>query len=512
MKSETKDKLLKQSLIALFVFILVTITAKCSFLYKMNYWVDPNCYFTVARAMKKGFVLYRDIYEQKGPYVYFLHYIAVSISDGYLGMWIFEVIAGLIVACFAYKLLSLYIENDVKKIIYLLIFLSFYYTSPAFRSGDSVEEMSIPFLLIAFYFLAKSIKNNAPMPFYQMMIIGALSGIIFFSKYTICGMIFAIALMTFIWDIKDKRTKKAFLEIVYFFTGFILALLPALIYFKVNDSLSYFWEAYFYNNIFLYSSEKKSFIVKIGLALLGYFTSYINLCTTYLLIIPGFIFAIKDKRTHSRLFVTVLVVYIITVLFLFGGGVYYRYYGLPTVVFGLFGIISIDKHGYKMIKIADIVKRHGKKLLLLFIPFELILIFAVGENNYFMFRKKTDYAEINVANKVNEYKKTHGDVSVYNYGCLDCGIYNLTNLTPPNKYFCKLNVPLKEMYEVQDETLKNGEVTFVLAKNLNANDISERVEGFTDKYELYYSEESPDYYSFVKYRNNVYYLYKLKEA
>ena len=67
-------------------------------------------------------------------------------------------------------------------------------------------------------------------------------------------MIFAIALMTFIWDIKDKRTKKAFLEIVYFFTGFILALLPALIYFKVNDSLSYFWEAYFYNNIFLYYS------------------------------------------------------------------------------------------------------------------------------------------------------------------------------------------------------------------------------------------------------------------
>ena len=60
--------------------------------------------------------------------------------------------------------------------------------------------------------------------------------------------------------------------------------------------------------------------------------------------------------------------------------------------------------------------------------------------------------------------------------------------------------------------MKNGEVTFVLAKNLNADDISERVDGFTDKYELYYYEESPDYYSFVKYKNNVYYLYKLKEA
>ncbi len=512
MKSETKDKLLKQSIVALFVFVLVTITAKCSFLYRMNHWDDPNCYFTVARAMKKGLVLYRDIYEQKGPYVYFLHYIAVSILNGYTGMYLFELIAGLIVACFAYKLLSLYIESDVRKIIYLLIFLSFYYTSPGFRSGDSVEEMSIPFLLIAFYFLVKSIKNNTPMPFYQMMIIGALSGIIFFSKYTICGMIFAIALMTFIWDIKDKRTKKAFLEIVCFFTGFIVALLPALIYFKVNNSLSYFWNAYFYNNIFLYSSEKKSFIVKIGLAIFGYSISYVNLCTTYLLIISGFIFAIKDKRNHSRLFVTVLVIYIITMLFLFGGGVYYRYYGLPTVIFGLFGIISIDKHGYKMPKATEIIKKYGKKLLLLFIPLELVLIFAVGENNYYMFRPKNDYALINIANIVNEYKKTHEDVSIYNYGSYDYGIYNLTDLTPPNKYFCELNVPLKEMYEVQDETLKNGEVTFVFTKDMNIEEISERVEGFTDKYELYYVEKSGVDYNLIKYNDCVYYLYKLKEA
>lgn len=512
MKTETKDKLIKQSLIALFVFVLVTITAKCSFLYRMNHWDDPNCYFTVARAMKKGLVLYRDIYEQKGPYVYFLHYIAVSILNGYTGMYLFELIAGLTVACFAYKILSLYIESDAKKIIYLLIFLSFYYTSPAFRSGDSVEEMSIPFLLIAFYFLVKSIKNNAPMPFYQMMIIGALSGIIFFSKYTICGMIFAIALMTFIWDVKDKRIKKAFLEIVYFFTGFVLALLPALIYFKVNDSLSYFLEAYFYNNIFLYSSEKKSFIVKIGLMILGYSTSFINLFTTYLLIIPGLVFAIKDNRNKSRLFVTVLTVYIITVLFLFGGGRGYRYYGLPTVIFGLFGIISMDKHEYKMPKMANAIKKYGKKLLLLFIPLELILIFAVGESNYYIFRSKNDYAMINIANIVNEYKTTHEDVSVYNYGCLDCGIYNLTNLTPPNKYFCKLNVPLNEMYEVQDKTLKNGEVTFVLTKNMNIDEISERVDDFADKYELWYFEKSGVDYNLIRHKYDVYYLYKLKEA
>ncbi len=505
MRTGTKDNLKKWAIIALFVFVIVTITVKSSFLYKMNYWVDPNCYFTVARSMKNGFVIYRDIYEQKGPYVYFLHFIAASISKGYTGMYFFELIAGFIVACFSYKILSLYIESDKRKIIYLLIFLSFYYTSPAFCAGDSVEEMSIPFLLIAFYFLTKSIKSNTSMPFYQMIIIGALSGIIFLSKYTLCGMIFAIALMTFIWDIKEKRTSKAFLKILYFFIGFIVALLPALIYFKINDSVSYFLDTYFYNNIFLYSSEKKSFIEKIGLALFGYFSSYMHLYTTYLLIIPGFVFAFSDKRNHSRLFITVLIVYLITVLCLFGGGVYYRYYGLPTVVFGLFGIISIDKHSYKMTKVMNTIKKQGKKLFLVLIPLELILIFAVGENNHHIFYTEEDYAVINISNIVNEYKESHENVSVYNYGGLDYGIYNLTDTCPPNKYFCKLNIKLPEMYEVQNETIKNGDATFVITKNL-------RIEDITEKYELIYSEESDDYYNLVKCGESTYYLYKLKES
>ena len=61
--------------------------------YPINEWSDPNCFLTVGRAMLDGKVMYRDIYEQKGPYVYFLHALAALISDtSFIGVWLMEVV------------------------------------------------------------------------------------------------------------------------------------------------------------------------------------------------------------------------------------------------------------------------------------------------------------------------------------------------------------------------------------------------------------------------------------
>lgn len=47
---------------------VLAVCTKSSFLYPLNDWVDSNCFYTVGKAMVHGKVLYRDIYEQKGPF------------------------------------------------------------------------------------------------------------------------------------------------------------------------------------------------------------------------------------------------------------------------------------------------------------------------------------------------------------------------------------------------------------------------------------------------------------
>ena len=72
-------------IITLVFFILaavftVTICSKSSPIYPLNDWDDPNCFFTVGKAMANGKILYKDIFEQKGPLLYMLHMLAYQIS------------------------------------------------------------------------------------------------------------------------------------------------------------------------------------------------------------------------------------------------------------------------------------------------------------------------------------------------------------------------------------------------------------------------------------------------
>ena len=90
-------------------FILLTICTKSSFLYPFNDWVDSNCFFTVGKSMLNGKVLYRDIYEQKGPWLYFLHAGAYLISrKTFFGVYLLELCAGTVFLYFAAKTFELY--------------------------------------------------------------------------------------------------------------------------------------------------------------------------------------------------------------------------------------------------------------------------------------------------------------------------------------------------------------------------------------------------------------------
>ena len=74
--------------------IFLAICSKSSFLYPLNDWVDSNCFFTVGKAIANGEVLYKDIYEQKGPLVYFIHALAYLLSsDSFTGVYIIEVVS-----------------------------------------------------------------------------------------------------------------------------------------------------------------------------------------------------------------------------------------------------------------------------------------------------------------------------------------------------------------------------------------------------------------------------------
>ena len=54
-------------------FFVLLGTSKNSFLYAFNDWVDANAFFTVGKSIMNGVVPYRDLFEQKGIFLYFIY-------------------------------------------------------------------------------------------------------------------------------------------------------------------------------------------------------------------------------------------------------------------------------------------------------------------------------------------------------------------------------------------------------------------------------------------------------
>ena len=70
---------------------ILLFTTRSSVFFVCNNWDDANSYFTMGKGMMNGLVIYRDLYDQKGPYLYLLYGIAYLISHkSFLGVFIFE--------------------------------------------------------------------------------------------------------------------------------------------------------------------------------------------------------------------------------------------------------------------------------------------------------------------------------------------------------------------------------------------------------------------------------------
>ena len=88
--------------------VMLLFASQSSPLYPINEWADANCLLTVGRVMRAGGIVYRDIYEQKGPTLYLLHALAACVSDsGFLGVYLMETLSLAAALFAAYRLFRL---------------------------------------------------------------------------------------------------------------------------------------------------------------------------------------------------------------------------------------------------------------------------------------------------------------------------------------------------------------------------------------------------------------------
>ena len=241
--------------------LLLLLCSQCSPLYPLNIWGDANCLMTVGRVMKAGGVVYRDIYEQKGPTLYLIHALAACISDtSFLGVYVLEVIslaAVLFIACrLGMRRRSIWASYCDAMLIGACVLVG-----SAFSRGDSAEEFCLPYLMGALMLAFGHYgEKDGPMPAYALFVCGLLAGVVATIKFTILGLFVGLCAAEGVLALREGGIRRAFRSAGVFLAGMALPVAAWCLYFGVHGALGDFYTAYVYNNIFLYSDDARTFM------------------------------------------------------------------------------------------------------------------------------------------------------------------------------------------------------------------------------------------------------------
>lgn len=503
------------------VFVLALVIAasalvfcsKSSPAYPINDWSDANIYFSMGKGMADGQVIYRDLYDHKGPLIYALHALCALVSPlSFTGVFVLECLCAAAFLTIVYRLLELY---GVRWLLWPAVtFIAVaVYSSYSFQQGDSAEELCLPLVMYAFYELIKQIKLDEPPSLWSVAVQGALFGCVFWTKFTLVGVYAAYALMLIISALRARDTRLALKYVGAFASGFAASTLPWIIYFGANGAIYDWLKVYLYDNLFLYSGGEGAGALERVKDILksGYEWVSSNLLYTLPLAL-GIIWAAVARDADRREFAAIWLTSALAALGVFIGGKSYPYYGLALAFLCPLGLAYICARVERLFIARRNVPGDGARkggayggsakerllrvsLCVLYAACAVISCYALSPNveeSFLLPRGET------MQYKLAAYMERYDDPTLLNYGFMDAGFYTAAGITPRVKYFHQTNVPLQEMLDEQKRYIDEGVCDFVVTRGMQPASITER-------YDMVLSADSPGFwYEHV-------YLYKRKD-
>jgi len=448
----------------IFSFLFVFFNSKCSPLYLINEWGDPNIYFSMGKGAFNGKVLYKDIFDHKGPLIFFIYGIGYLISnDTFTGIYILESLALFVNLLFVYKLAKLFLTRQgsfITSLIYSLFLFNKTYL------GGSAEEFISPLMMISFYYFIryfikdKTIRKEG---LKHMFLQGILFSMVLLTKLNICILWVPLICAIGYHLLSRREYKNIALYAVSFIGGIITVFIPFLIYFGVNSALDDFYFAYITFNS-LYAEFELNFgtIRKIaGRFIKQIFSDYISFSLTLVGVFLLSFTKIYIKKTAYRIGIILSFAFSYMMIVIVP---YVMTYALVIIyMYALFAVIFLISTLEKYVRI----KSHPLIYIGVF-----IVVISLGINQKKFFNQDIDClirkVECNYMQKqFAEIIRKEQNPTLLDLG-LDHGVFTKANLVPQYKYFFSPNIPYSifpEIMDYQTNLIRRQEPIFIVFGN-----------------------------------------------
>ncbi len=187
--------------------------------------------FILGNLLRDGRVMYRDFFDHKGPILFIINAIGLSLSGGNkAGVWAIEVIFMFLNLLLLYKISKLFSKNKIINFLSTIISILPIYLF--LENGNFAEEFALPFITYALYIFIKYVKNGKVKNF-EIFLNGLCLGIVLLLRPNMIPIWIVYIPFIIYKNIKEKSYKD---------------LIKIILIFLARNGSYYFT----YNNIFCY--------------------------------------------------------------------------------------------------------------------------------------------------------------------------------------------------------------------------------------------------------------------
>lgn len=256
MKQIIKEKKSEIAKAAIFVFLSYLAFA-ISMQSTTNIWYDGDCsgdsaiFRYMAYAASRGQIWYKDVWDHKGPLIFFLNFIGQRISF-WRGIWIVEFVFMLGTILGAYKIARLVCNRIMSCCCVLIVSTTIF---QYFEAGNFTEEYAMIFIMVSLYIFLDYFLNQK-INYWRLIICGFCFGGILLLRPNMGGVWFVFCIAVLIQKIYERKTIECLKFLGLFLIGCFIFIMPFAIYFIYVDA----WKECIYASLtfnFMYSEDGK---------------------------------------------------------------------------------------------------------------------------------------------------------------------------------------------------------------------------------------------------------------
>jgi len=290
------------ALVLLLIFSWSTSPLYCT------YGCDSPFFQIIGLGMLQGKVPYVDLFDHKGPILFFIEALGYSFGLGRLGLWLLQLVWMTVTLTLTYKLARMFSSSD--KHAFAATALTLIPMVDFIVEGNQCEEWQLPFICGALLIsCGQVLSGEKKMAAWKHFVMGLLFSIVFYIRPNdgvmwIGGLYFGL----FLISIVGRQFAEAFKGAGLFLSAFVVVSLPVFGYFLAKGAVGDFLYGMIIHNI-KYTSDALFTWGGVGMIVIPVLLTFITL------------FGTRDCKQLWYLFIPVLV---LVVLFI-GKRDYYHY-------------------------------------------------------------------------------------------------------------------------------------------------------------------------------------------